>query len=92
MRYSLTRHGDGAGDAGPMSNLIKWVEGEPHVEEGCARPQVGYCLQVGSLFARTMQWQDWWLTTEVTKIVSDHGDTVVFETKSGSTYTWKELP
>lgn len=85
--YSLTRERDGAGDSGGMS-LALWIEGEEVKNENNARPRVGVAMRVGSLFARSMQWQDWWQTTVIKKILSDEPNKVVFETSHGSKYTW----
>jgi hypothetical protein len=71
-------------------------------------PRVGWNVTVGGFRARSYQWQDYWMTTPVTEIVSDelvqsaydHDNpdfkpdlvrVVVFKTRSGSTYEWKEF-
>lgn len=87
--YTLQRLSDGAGDSGGMSEAL-WIgnDGKVCVERD-ARPRVGAAVRVGSLYARTMQYQDWWLTTPVTRILEDSGDRVIFETRSGSRYEWR---
>lgn len=65
-----------------------WKEGSEIKTEHNARPRVGICIQVGSAYARTMQWQDYWQTSYITKILSDTENEVIFET-GNSTYTWK---
>lgn len=46
-------------------------------------------MRVGTMFARSMQAQDWWQTTLIKEIVKDTPEEVVFKTLSGSEYTWK---
>lgn len=87
MRYHLERTRDSRGDSGGMSTIY-WIEGDEVKCEHDARPRVGVCIRVGSLFARTMQYQDWWQTSPVTKILSDEPSKIVFETRS-SEYVWK---
>jgi len=86
MAYSLHRHADNVGDSGGVSMAIWEEDGEIKTEHN-ARPRVGVCIQVGSSYARTMQWQDWWQTSYITKILTDEEDKVVFETRN-SIYTW----
>jgi hypothetical protein len=45
-------------------------------------------MLVGALTARTMQWQDYWLTTEVLEILEETEDYVKFRTKN-TIYEWK---
>lgn len=83
-RYSLVRDGDGAGDSGRMLNAI-----HPEIMEDIpGQIIIGYLIQCGSRFPRSMQWQDWWLTTPVVEILSVNDDRteVKFKTKN-STYT-----
>jgi len=84
--YSLTRKSDGAGYSGGMS--ITFLAGDNTVErKHDARPEVGRQIRVGSLYARTMQWQDWWQTSPVLEILEDTPGKVVFRTHN-SVYTW----
>jgi hypothetical protein len=87
MHYSLRRHSDNAGDSGGVS-LAVWEEDGKIKTEPNVRPRIGICIQVGSAYARSMQWQDWWQTSYITKILSDTENEVIFET-GNSTYTWK---
>lgn len=92
MAYYLYRE-DGAGDSGPMCNfLILNKEGKVSKAD-IDYPEVGYAVQVGSLYARSYQYQDWWCTTPITEIIEkykeDDRDVVKFKTRSGSIYTWK---
>lgn len=98
MPYSLRRTRDGAGDSGSMSlALIPTFDQDTgkivHVEEiHDARPQLGSAMRVGSFFARTMQHQDYWQTTIVTKILEERTDedgTEYVRFKTGnSEYEW----
>lgn len=62
---------DGFGDSGLMFNCIAWRDDEcktPIVTHG--EIKLGCSIQCGTPFARTMQWQDYVVTTPVTKILS----------------------
>ena len=85
--YSLRRLRDGEGDSGPVSTLF-WEEGGELKFEKFAKPRVGVCIQVGSITARTMSWQDWWQTTYITEILEEKKDYIKFKT-GNSTYEWK---
>lgn len=85
--YSLRRERDGAGDSGGMSEAIWWSEEEGIQTEQNARPRVGIRLRVGSLYARTFQVQDWWCTTDITRILEESEHYVKFETIN-SIYEW----
>jgi hypothetical protein len=92
MRYSLTRLRDGAGDSGYLSTAIR-VDHDAqtiHHEEN-ARPQVGVIIRVGSVYARTYGYQDFWQTTEITEILEDTPELVTFRTKNGSVYEWRVI-
>jgi hypothetical protein len=71
-RYSLSRTRDGAGDSGMMLESIDPTTAKRHGENG--EVTVGCCLRCGSMYARTMQDQDWWLTTPVTAILEKADD------------------
>jgi hypothetical protein len=92
MTYSLYRTRDGAGDSGQMSMaLVPDQAGKRIVAmEQAARPRVGVAMRVGSIYARSMQRQDWWQTTVITEIIEDKGDEVRFKT-GNSEYVWKEF-
>ena len=84
----------GRGDSGDMSMALfhgDKTEEFPtgvHFEMG-ARPRVGVAMRVGSYHARSYQAQDWWQTTLIREIIEDTPNKVVFETQSGSQYTWQ---
>jgi hypothetical protein len=92
MAYSLRRHRDGAGDSGGMSMAL-WEENNDLKFEHGVIPRVGICIRVGSIYARTMEAQDWWQTSYITEIISDEKTDkyheIVFKT-GNSTYTWRE--
>lgn len=81
--YSLTRESDGAGDSGPMSEAL---DAKSFKVMG-NRPIIGCCMRVGSHYARTMDHQDWWLTTAVVEILEENENFVRFKTKN-SIYAW----
>lgn len=85
--YTLRREGDGAGDAGGMSEAL-WInsDGELQTKQN-ARPRVGVALRVGSVYSRTYQDQDWWQTSTITEILEDRDDYVRFRT-GNSIYVW----
>jgi len=93
--YSMYKIGDrNCGDSGGMSmcfwndETIKETSARVKWEHD-ARPRVGVHMRVGSVFARTMQAQDWWQTNEITEILEDTPNYVKFKTKSGSIYEWR---
>ena len=94
MTYSLHRVSDGAGDAGGMS-MAFWrdsISGDIEKEYD-AKPRVGVVIRVGSILARTFQWQDWWQTSFIEEILeeSESEDDVLyfnFKTKN-SIYEWR---
>ena len=81
------------GDSGGMSSSIYFNFSETKIRNDAA-PTVGESIQVGSLYARTMSSQDWWVTTPVEEILEEFEDddafNVKFKTKSGSYYHWKK--
>lgn len=88
MTYSLRRERDGAGDSGGMS-IAFWETEDGSVDvEHDARPRLGVAMRVGSLYARTMQAQDWWQTTYITEILEEREDYVRFKT-TNSIYEWR---
>ena len=92
-RYSLVRDSDGAGDSGPMCQILDAESGQPIPDRDY--PEVGCGVRVGSIYARTYSGQDYWQTTPITEItdewVDDNGyKHMRFKTKN-STYVWKEF-
>lgn len=92
-RYSLIRESDGAGDSGPMCQILDEESYQPIPNE--TYPRVGCGVRVGSPYGRTYSAQDYWQTTPITEIIeesiNDEGYwTVKFKTKN-SIYTWKEF-
>lgn len=70
-KYSLYRVSDNAGDSGLMFNCVSprgKIVGKP------GEIRLGHACQCGSLVGRTLQWQDWWLTTLVTEILEINED------------------
>jgi hypothetical protein len=80
------------GDSGGMSYTFKVkFDGQSYQDydkSQNARPEVGKYIRVGSVYARTMQAQDWWQTNEIVEILEDAPKRVKFKTKSGSIYEW----
>lgn len=72
QRFSLRRERDGAGDSGLLFTPFDWKNHEETGETG--EIIVGLGIKCGSHYARTMQYQDWWLTTPVTEIISISSD------------------
>ena len=92
-RYSLVRDKDGAGDSGPMCEILDAESGT--AVKNADYPMVGFGIRVGSPYGRTYAAQDYWQTTPITEIteesVNDEGYwTVKFKTKNSS-YIWKEF-
>lgn len=85
--YSLRRLRDGEGDSGSVSMAL-WEENGEIQREHNSRPKIGVALQVGSPYARTMQWQDWWQCSIITEILEDKKKYVKFKT-GNSIYEWK---
>lgn len=85
--YSLRREHDGAGDSGGMS-LALWLDEQGQIQqEQNARPKVGVCIRVGSVYARTYESQDWWQTSFITEILEESENLVRFRT-GNSVYEW----
>ena len=82
---------DGRGDQGGLSVRFSYgKEGGIIAEQGLP-PKVGSWMRVGSVFGRSYVAQDWWQTNVIKKIIKKTKKEVVFETKSGSIYTWRKL-
>lgn len=98
MTYSLRRTRDGAGDSGGMSLGIAPTFDQDtgnitNIEyKDNARPQIGWVMRVGSIYARTMSHQDWWQTTPITEILEERTEedgTEYVRFKTGnSEYEW----
>jgi len=84
--YFLRRIRDGGGDSGGMS-LLLWQEDDDIKYEHNARPRVGVAIRVGSITARTMQYQDWWQTSYITEILEETENYIKFKT-GNSVYEW----
>jgi hypothetical protein len=84
-RYSLERDYDRSGDSGSMLVPFNFNE-RKEGENGTI--QIGCGVKCGSIYARTMQAQDWWMTTPITEIIEKAEDNswVKFRTKN-SVYT-----
>lgn len=99
MHYSLYRTRDNAGDSGNMSMLLRRNSETNDLEEKHnARPEVGWVVRVGSVYARSFAPQDWWQTTYVTEILehdcfTENGHEVeMIRFKTGnSEYVWKSM-
>ena len=88
----LIRDRDGEGHYGSKVDAYKIIcddNGNPVDAELVAhRPTVGCKLFVGTFTAGMFSTRDWWLTTPITKIISETDAEIRFETKN-STYTFK---
>lgn len=88
--YRLYREdNENVGDSGGMSILL-WEESGEVKFENDARPRVGTAILVGSLYARTMQYQDWWQTSYITEILEESENRVKFKTQN-SVYIWEKV-
>ena len=98
MAYSMYRDRDGRGDSGTMSMALL-----PTYEDGKvvdveyihnARPQIGYVMRIGSIYARSYSAQDWWQTTVITEILEDtvneDGSEYVKFRTGKSIYEWRK--
>lgn len=91
-RYSLRRERDGAGDSGPMLVPVYWKEvtqddGTKDYEMEFGERgtiQVGAAVRVGSITARSYQYQDWWQTTAITEILERNEDDTYIKFKTGN--------
>ena len=99
MAYWMHRTRDGMGDSGSMSMALVPTYDEngkvtdvQYVHD--ARPQIGYVMRVGSVYARSFSAQDWWQTTVITEILEDKinedgSEYVKFRT-GNSIYEWRK--
>jgi len=89
-RYILQRESDLVGDSGPILVSIppasRYDDKSTYLNGAIT---VGHCIRCGSSIARSYQWQDYWQTTPVIRILLYDKDLnmVKFVTKSGSVYT-----
>lgn len=95
MTYKLVNKETLSGDSGGTSVLLK-ADDEGNIEyKSDAEPEIGWCIRVGSAYARTMQTQDWWQTSYIKEILSREDNNneirIVFLTESGSIYTWSQF-
>ena len=85
----LQRCRDGTGDEGSCVRAWKYdPEGKKERKIVGNEPIVGCSLEVGSLTARTMQWQDFWLTTEITEIIEHKDNYWRFKTGNSEYEFW----
>lgn len=87
MSYLLERESDGAGDSGPMSEILEFTS-DGLIRTDKVRPEVGYHVRVGAPYTRSYQDRDHWTTTEVTEILEDREGFVRFRTRN-SVYIWR---
>jgi len=80
-KYSVVRISDNSGDSGPI--LMSLDENGDQVGDN-GELHVGCNVQCGSIYARTFQQQDYWLTTEITEIFDVNEDKTYakFKTKN----------
>ena len=93
MGYHLKHMTDPTkGDSGGMSMIIRRQKYPPFETEykHNARPEVGWVIRVGSLYARSYSEQDWWQTSTITKIIKDDGNRVEFQTLNSKYVWWKD--
>ena len=83
----LRRISDGESESGARSEALQYDENGRNPKVIGHKPIKGAHMLVGSVTARSYSDRDWWLTTEVTKILEDTGDYVKFKT-GNSTYEW----
>lgn len=82
---------DRRGDSGGMSIRMSFSKDGSVKKEWDKPPIVGSWMRVGSMYARSYAPQDWWQTNIITKIIKKTKREVVFQTESGSTYTWRKM-
>jgi hypothetical protein len=87
--YILERERDGMGDSGPWLEAFDWDNQRGDHERNVL--VVGKGVRCGSFYARTMQHQDWWLTTPIAEFleISEDKTEIKFRTENGSVYTVK---
>ena len=92
MVYVLAKVGNpNIGDSGSYTAIVYLDDKTGKVVEVAGeRPRVGACVKVGSHYARSYQYQDWWRTSLVTEILEDRPDYMKFRTLN-SVYEWRIL-
>lgn len=86
-RFYLAREGDNSGDCGGMFDSIDFKTTKYHHGE----VRVGCRVKCGSAYARTMQAQDWWMTSLVTEIIETdekNQEWVIFKTSNSTYKAW----
>ena len=84
--FGLQRVGDGQGDSG---RLLKSIDPKTLSVVGVnGEIRLGCCVQCGSDYARSMQYQDFWLTTPVIKIGKIRNNRVEFQTNNSTYVAW----
>ena len=78
--FYLSREGDQEGDCGPMLLSLKPISLDKKGKNG--EVHVGCHIQCGSLTERSFQWQDFWITTPVVKILEVHDKEIRFQTRN----------
>jgi len=79
---TLRRVSDGAGDSGSYVQAIKWNKDGTFKKVIDSFPTIGCSLLVGSQIARTMQNQDYWLTTCISSFEEYRDGYVRFKTEN----------
>lgn len=82
--FALIRERDSAGDSGMWLEAFDWDN--PNAEHEQKILEIGKGVRCGSHYARTMQHQDWWLTTPVGEFLEVEQGCVKFQTENGSAY------
>lgn len=89
--YAITRDRDGEGDFGPVLRAIDRDGTFDQVGDN-GEIVIGCAIQCGSAHARTMQAQDWWLTTTITEVLERAPDDSWVKVKTkNSVYTIRGL-
>jgi hypothetical protein len=90
--YSLVKVDDpNTGDTGGMSTIMKLSkDGNRVLARLNSKPRVGWVIRVGSLYARTYRYQDWWQTSTITEILEERKDYCRFKTLN-SEYEWRKV-
>ena len=69
-------------ESGPRVEAIEWDENGRFKQKKGDKPIVDCSLLVGSVAARSYSHQDFWLTTQVTEILEETDDYIMFNTKN----------
>lgn len=89
-RYNLERVTDKAGDSG--HHLVSLDPGTLVRIGDPGELHLGARIQCGSSYARTMQWQDWWMTSVLTEFIETSADLsyVKFRTNNSVYEVWSK--